>query len=131
MALFGRAGKDKDQGAKRAGKADVAPLVGQQIHCGECDAVRTFTRCWKRILTLHECPCCAMAFENPKALYKQIQPSCPKCEELLEQPGFEYGHCDTCGSKYEVMPGTKPGLLPNQKQRAEMAKYGKVWDPGR
>ena len=131
MALFGRGAKAKEKTQQSSGEAEVVPLVGQQIFCGECSTIRSFTKCWKRSAHVRQCPCCGMQFENPKALYKEFQPACPKCAELLEQPGFEYGMCDTCGSKYEVMAGTKPGLLPNKKQRAAMAKFGKVWNPDR
>ena len=47
-------------------------------------------------------------------------------DEFLEQPGFEYGQCDGCRSKYELVTGAKPGLLPNKQQRAEMDKVGKA-----
>jgi hypothetical protein len=73
------------------------------------------------------CSCCGLVFENPAALYKRLQAACPKCGEFLEQPGFEYGLCDGCGSRYELVPGTKPSLLPNRAQRAAMAKYGRAW----
>jgi hypothetical protein len=66
-------------------------------------------------------------FENPAALYNKNQPACPTCGEFLEQPGFEYGLCDGCGSKYEIMQGTVPSLLPNKKQRHAMNKVGKSW----
>lgn len=65
-----------------------------------------------------------MVFQNTRQLYAQLQPACPQCGEFLEQPGFEYGFCDRCGSKHEIVPGTKPGLLPNAQQRAEMARRG-------
>lgn len=74
-----------------------------------------------------QCPNCKTFFEDIPAIYKENQPTCPRCGEYLEQPGFEYGLCDGCGSKYELVTGTKPGLLPNAKQRAEMEKNGKVW----
>jgi hypothetical protein len=54
-------------------------------------------------------------------------PACPQCGELLEHPGFEYGLCDVCGSKHELVPGTRPSLLPNKVQREAMAKHGRVW----
>jgi len=76
---------------------------------------------------VEECPCCDLKFEDPPFLYKRFQPTCPRCGEFLEQPNFEYGICDGCGSKYELMPGTKPGLLPNKAQRQEMDSHGKVW----
>ncbi len=82
-----------------------------------------------RVDVFFQCPCCGLEFGDPEPFYKEIQPACPQCGEFLEQPGFEYGLCDGCGSKYELMPGTKPGLLPNKEQRAEMDTHGKVWRP--
>ena len=85
------------------------------------------TRCWVRTAYLTQCMCCGLAFENPAALYQRNQPACPRCGEFLEHPGFEYGLCDVCGSKYELVAGAKPGLLPNKRQRDEMNKHGKAW----
>ena len=68
-----------------------------------------------------------MTFEDLDMVYRRFQPACPACQEFLEQPGFEYGFCDGCGSKYEIMTGSKPGLLPNKAQRAEMNKHGRSW----
>lgn len=45
---------------------------------------------------------------------------------MLEQPGFDYGLCDCCGSKFEIVEGTKPGWMPNKDQRAAMARFGKA-----
>ncbi len=133
MALFGRGDKAKGNarggGASSNPAAEVIPLVGRKVFCGTCEAERTFTKAWKRSTHVRQCPCCGMRFENPRALYAQAQPACPKCGEFLEQPAFDYGFCDTCGSKYEILEGTKPGLLPNKAQRAEMDKHGKVWIP--
>jgi len=74
-----------------------------------------------------KCPCCGNVFENPEALYKKNQPRCPQCEEPLESPGFEYGFCDGCGSKFELVDSAAPGMLPNKQQRDEMNKFGKAW----
>lgn len=74
-----------------------------------------------------QCTACGLAFPNPAELYKKFQPVCPRCGEYLEQPGFEYGLCDGCGSKFELVVGAKPGLLANRQQREEMNKLGKVW----
>lgn len=125
MALFRRGGPDKPKG----GLEETYPLVGRMIYCRICDAERMFSRAWRRGLLMRQCPCCKMEFENPALLYKRFQPICPRCAEPLEQPGFDYGFCDGCGSKFEIMEGSKPGLLPNYKQRAEMDKYGKAWSP--
>ncbi len=72
-----------------------------------------------------KCECCGLDFPNPAKLYEPFQPICPQCEEFLEQPGFEYGICDGCGSKFELMSGTLPGLLPNRAQREAMNKVGR------
>ncbi len=78
---------------------------------------------------VRQCPCCGLAFDDPVQLYRRFQAVCPQCAEPLEQPGFDYGLCNSCGSKFEIVEGTKPGLLPNRQQRAEMDKHGKVWSP--
>ena len=126
MALFGK-GNSKE--GKGQGAQPVRPVIGREAYCMACRERRPFSRCWMRVAPLTQCQCCGTAFENPAELYAKNQPACPKCGELLEQPGFEYGLCDTCGSKHEVMAGTKPSLLPNRKQRAEMEKHGKSWSP--
>ena len=125
MALFGKGDKAKPRGAQ--GGAEAVPVVGREAHCRICDAYRPFSKCWLRSKHMTRCPGCGIVFESPAQLYEKFQPSCPECGEFLEQPGFEYGLCDQCGSKYELVQGTKPGLLPNRQQRAEMDKHGKVW----
>jgi hypothetical protein len=125
MALFGRGGGDK----ARRPVEEAHPLVGRVIYCRICDKDLMFTRCWRRMVQMQKCPCCGLVFDNPAELYKRFQALCPQCAEPLEQPSFDYGFCDGCGSKYEIMEGSKPGLLPNRKQRAEMDKHGKAWSP--
>ena len=122
-------------GINASGKADAPsgaaqetfPLMQKQAHCHVCGATRTFTKVWRRASMMARCSGCGLVFEAPAELYKRFQPACPRCEEPLEQPNFEYGYCDQCGSKFELMDGTKPGLLPNQAQRNEMRKHGKSW----
>lgn len=125
MALFRKGDKEKPSAAQNPNQG--APVIGRRAHCRICDDYRQFTKCWLRPKFLTQCPGCGLPFENPGELYKKFQPACPRCGEFLEQPGFEYGLCDSCGSKYELVPGTKPGLLPNRQQRAEMDKHGKAW----
>lgn len=125
MALFGLG--DKRQGGDEPPQSKSRPLAGHDAFCRVCDQHQQFSRCWLRVDPIGQCPSCKTVFENPAALYKQDQPTCPHCGEFLEQPGFEYGLCDGCGSKFELTAGTQPGLLPNLKQRAEMEKHGKVW----
>lgn len=125
MALFGRDERKRSREAKTP--ASVRPLVGREALCRICDARRQFSTCWLRANYEVQCQCCGLVFENPALPYQKSLPACPRCGECLEQPGFEYGLCDGCGSKYELVPGTKPGLLPNKQQRAEMDKHGKVW----
>ncbi len=132
MGLFGRR-KKKGESKKTAGGAHqdvrkgVHPVVGRRVYCKMCQHEQMFTRCWRRVEMLRQCPCCGKIFENPAALYKRHQPACHGCGEFLEQPGFDYGLCDGCGTKYELVEGAKPGLLPNRQQRAEMEKHGKSW----
>jgi len=121
--LFGR--RDKDEAPAKK-ESQARPILGKRAFCRVCNSYQQFSRCWLRIDMLTKCPCCGFEFPNAGLLYKQFQPVCPRCEEYLEQPGFEYGLCDSCGSKYELVEGTKPGLLPNFNQRQEMNKHGKV-----
>jgi len=119
MALFSKStGGDK-------GAAEIFPLPPRTASCSVCKEIRTFTKVWKRVLIMQRCPCCGLVFENPAALYNKIVPQCPRCEEPLEQPGFDYGLCDRCGSKHELIEGAKPSLLPNLRQRQEMNRFGK------
>ncbi len=119
MALFRRGDKEKP------GQSPKIPTAPQQAYCRICREKRTFSNCWMRRVPLTQCECCQAPFEHPEALYKKIQPACPRCEEPLEQPGFEYGLCDGCGSKYELTAGTPPGLLPNKQQRDKMNAIGR------
>lgn len=124
MALFGRRQK-----ADKPGSAEVHPLVGRAVFCGVCGKEQMFNRCWRRASHVRQCPCCQLVFEDAAALYRRFQAVCPQCGEPLEQPGFDYGLCDGCGWKFEIVEGTKPGLLPNRQQRAEMDKHGKARSP--
>jgi len=98
----------------------VSPTMGVTAFCRICDERRQFSACWVRTAPVQRCTCCGTVFPDPRKLYQQNLPACPKCGEFLECAGFQYGLCDGCGSKYELMPGTRPGLLPNKKQRARM-----------
>ena len=71
---------------------------------------------------------CGLPLGGHPEIYKKQQPACPKCGEYVEFPGFRYGICDGCKSKFELVEGTKPSLLPNSKQRAAMDKVGKTRD---
>lgn len=121
MGLFGKKKAEANAGPQ------MLPVTGKKAHCPVCMTHRQFSRCWRRASAVTQCTCCGLVFEDVEALYKRVQPECPQCGEYLEQPMFEYGLCDVCGSKLELVDGTKPGLLPNKKQRAEMAKRGRVW----
>ncbi len=125
MALFGLGDKHKREDGPP--QSTARPLAAHEAFCRVCNRHQKFSRCWLRVNPLPECPCCKTIFENPDEIYKANQPLCPRCGEYLEQPGFEYGLCDGCGSKFELTTGTQPGLLPNAKQRDEMEKNGKVW----
>lgn len=124
MALFGKTEQGKRQ--KGSDIESKVPVPPQEWYCRICDARQVFTRCWKRQTVQVGCKCCGMGFEHPEEHYKTSQPRCPKCEEYLEQPGFEYGICDGCGSKFELLQGSPANLLPSSKQREEMDKVGKI-----
>ena len=126
MALFGRG--EKKEPAQESPEASVArPVMGREAFCRICSKRQTFTRCWLRVDPFKRCPCCGLVFPDPAFLYSRSMPACPRCGEYLEQPSFEYGLCDVCGSKYELVTGTKPSLLPNKAQRAKMEKEGHAW----
>lgn len=127
MALFSRGGKEGSGAGSAPEQQQVNPLVPKRAFCRVCDAERMFTRTWRRVRVMLQCPCCKLVFDNPAALYAKTLPLCPKCGEFLEQPNFDYGLCDGCGSKFELMDGTRPCLLPNYRQRQEMEKHGKSW----
>ena len=118
MALFR---KKKDKSGASAVVEESRPLLGKQAYCRLCRGDRQFTKAWLRMRPLAICTCCGHAFEDPGTLYAQNQPACPKCREFLEHPGFEYGLCDGCGSKFELVDGAVPSHLPNYQQRKEMA----------
>ena len=126
MPLFRRNEKNAPASAAGASPDKVRPLPARRVFCATCNSEQTFTRCWTRPAMLRACTCCKTAFPDPAALYKRRLPACPQCGEYLEHPNFEYGLCDGCGSKFEIMPGAKPGLLPNREQRQEMDKHGKA-----
>ncbi len=121
MSWFGKSKESQEQPPKES----VYPLTPRKAHCSVCHAEKMFTKLWRRAGMMAVCPCCKTALENPALLYKQIQAVCPRCDEPLEQPGFDYGLCDGCGSKFELVEGTKPGLIPNYAQRQERDRHGK------
>lgn len=126
MALFGK----KDESEPGAAPP-VHQVIGREGYCAVCKDYRQFSQCWLRSAWVTKCPCCGLDFESPAALYKKDLPACPRCGEYLEHPGFEYGLCDRCGSKFELVQGAKPGLLPNKGQRDKMNVYGKTWSKDR
>lgn len=126
MGLFRR---DKNKNAAPLAENAVHPLVSRVIFCTICRGERPFSKCWKRSGMVTTCTACNQPLGDPRTLYHhQQQPKCPHCEEYLEQPDFEYGICDGCGAKYEIMQGTKPGLLPNKQQRDSMDRHGRSRD---
>jgi len=126
MALFGR-GEKKESGNEAATAPAARPVMGREALCRVCGKRQMFTRCWLCVDRLKRCSCCGLVFENSDLLYSRSMPACPRCGEFLEQPGFEYGLCDVCGSKYELVSGSRPSLLPNKQQRAVMEKRGHAW----
>lgn len=128
MGLFGRK-KDQPQKKTQANQNAVHPLMPRKAYCSVCKQEQAFTSCWRRSSLVAKCPCCGAEFDNPEKIYARRQPTCPRCGEYLEHPHFEYGLCDGCGSKFELMEGSKPGLLPNRIQRTQMEQHGKSWSP--
>ena len=116
MALFSRGKSGGDS------IPETSLTTPKHVYCRICGAMRVFTKCWQRVLEPRVCGCCGLTFDDPIALYQQNFPACPRCEEFLEQPTFEYGICDGCGSKFELVEGTPPNLLPNRGQREEMKR---------
>ncbi|MBI4556148.1 MAG: hypothetical protein HY706_01070 [Candidatus Hydrogenedentes bacterium] len=128
MALFGRGEKPGTAGSA-AQPSGANPTMGRRAFCRICNDYRNFSKCWLRAVPLNRCMCCGTVFDSPAKFYQRSLPVCPKCGEYLEHPGFEYGVCDGCNSKFELVGGAKPGLLPNRKQREEMNRHGKAWSP--
>jgi len=126
MPFFERARKMLGP-ARALPKEETRPLVGRTVWCGVCNLELPFTRCWRRVQPMRRCSCCGATFSDPVRLHKQPAPACPRCAEPLECPDFDYGICDGCGSKYEIMEGTKPGLLPNRDQRLAMERHGRAY----
>ncbi len=127
MTLFGK--KEKEEAAPAPQRpAGMTPLVGKKAFCTICNDYRQFSRVWKRTEPVRQCTCCGTAFENVGQLYAAFQPKCPRCAEFLEHPGFDYGLCDACGSKFELVDGAKPGFLPNLQQRQHMSRREKGLD---
>jgi hypothetical protein len=124
MALF--SGKNKDT-EKQGAAPPIRQVVGREVFCTICNAGRMFSRCWLRVAAVSKCSCCGLDFPDPEALYRKNLPVCTHCGEYLEHPGFEYGLCDGCGTKFELVQGAKPGILPNKQQRDKMSTYGKTW----
>lgn len=126
MALFNKKGGG---GPAPDGEVQQPPAVQQparRVYCKVCEKDTTFSKCWKRLLPLKACSVCKAPFRVPKQIYDMQVPHCPKCGEYVEHPGFDYGVCDECNSRFELVEGCVPGLLPNRKQRAEMEQYGKI-----
>jgi predicted RNA-binding Zn-ribbon protein involved in translation (DUF1610 family) len=117
----------KKKGQEQSKVDSARPLVSRpSVFCRVCNAYRPFTRCWMRTAPVQVCTSCGAVFEDPAKLYDLHLPACPRCGEYIEHPGFEYGLCDACGSKYEIVEGAKPGLLPNKRQRDAMDLHGKA-----
>lgn len=127
MALFRRNDAAKDEAKPASSTPEARSVIARNVYCRICEAYTNFSKCWLRIKPLTKCMGCGTAWPNPRSLYEETQPSCPTCGEWLEFPGFEYGLCDVCGSKYELVEGAKPSLIPNKKQRDAMDAVGKSW----
>lgn len=106
---------------------ETVPLPPTIAYCRICDDRATFTKRWRRVHVAGRCACCGLEFSAVPHMIEAFQPQCPRCFEYIEQPTFEYGECDGCGSKFELLDGTYPNLLPNKFQREQMDKVGKVW----
>lgn len=124
MGLFRR---NKSEGSSGRGKAETHPVPERTAYCRVCQSDQRFSNVWHRAERMRQCPACSLAFTVDNDPYQRFQPACPQCEEPMESDGFEYGFCDGCGSKYELVEGTKPGLLPNKAQRESMGRFGRAW----
>ena len=126
MGLFRRNKKAAEEPALvEDGPGGGSTTLARDAHCRLCNGPRHFSRCWLRPRMLTACTHCNTPFDNPKALYAMRQPACTHCGEFLEHPGFEYGLCDDCGSKYELVEGCVPSLLPNAEQRDAINRTGR------
>lgn len=125
VGFFRRKGAEGGDGSAATSKG-TRPVLGREVRCRVCEKAQQFSKCWLRVELLQKCPECEMVFEDPEFIYNQRIPSCPRCREYLEQPGFEYGKCDACGSKFELVQGCVPNLLPNKAQRDAMDRVGRT-----
>lgn len=125
MALFGR--KEEEASKPAPPPQNVRQTAPRQAYCRICKKDQSFSKCWMRLRYVMQCMCCKTQFTDPRPLYAKNLPACPRCGEFLEQPNFEYGLCDGCGSKYEFVQGAVPSMLPNKSQRDAMEKHGKSW----
>jgi len=102
--------------------------VARRAFCRICEKPQEFSTVWLRTEKIGVCEVCGLDFaETHIDMYARSAPICHRCGEYLEHPGFEYGLCDGCGSKYELVDGVPPNLIPNRQQREEMDKRGKAW----
>ena len=125
MNPFRREAKNSAKSA--AGSSpETVPLPPFHTYCRICDDKQTFTKRWRRIRLALNCEHCGIILDEVRELIDTFQPACPRCEEFLEQPAWEYGICDGCASKYELLEGTQPNLLPNKFQREQMDRIGKT-----
>jgi len=128
VALFGRKPEDNQQ-SPQAASSGMQAAPAKRAFCRLCGDHQMFSKCWMHMGQLKTCGCCNTPFEDAAKLYGKNLPACPRCGEYLEQPGFVYGVCDGCGSKFELMDGAVPSLIPNLQQRRDMRKFGKAWSP--
>jgi len=104
---------------------NIQRLPSREVFCRICNKATTFSHVWKRISPQSYCMNCGYEFPDVDLVYMPFGPRCPQCEEPLEAAGFDYGLCDECSSKYELVPHTKPSWLPNQAQREKINQQGR------
>lgn len=128
--MFAKKHGSEESSGGPAATSEVRQTAPVTAFCRVCKAYKKFSRTWLRVSYVRTCPCCSVAVADVEQVYKSVLPTCRRCGEYLEHPGFQYGLCDGCGSKFELVAGGKPGLLPNKKQRDAMDRWGKTWVRG-
>ncbi|MCD6287743.1 MAG: hypothetical protein J7M12_01375 [Candidatus Hydrogenedentes bacterium] len=115
----------KRNDTQQGSRDNVDRMEPRQVFCRVCGKVTQFSYVWRRKSPQVYCMNCGLEFDDVQSLYNKFGPKCPRCDEPIESIGFDYGLCDECGSKYELVAGSKPSWLPNQAQREEMNRFGR------
>lgn len=116
----------KREESQQVSRDNVERLEPREVFCRVCEKKTQFSYVWRRKSPQIYCMNCNLEFTDVQSLYNKFGPKCPQCEEPLESLDFDYGLCDDCGSKYELVAGSKPSWLPNQAQREDMNRTGRA-----